>query len=118
MSQATPTRIAPDIVAAAKRVGAEEHRSQAEQINYWVRIGMALERQVSSTSRAVLAVVTGQKPFSSLTNDADRRAAHALDDASIATRAAAARPGANPQRDSAPFADVDEDGNLITVTPS
>ena len=55
----TPTRVSADIAAAAAAVGAAEHRSAAEQINYWARLGMQLERASSVDHRRVLAVAAG-----------------------------------------------------------
>ena len=63
----TPTRVSADIAAAAASVAPSEHRSVAEQINHWARLGMQVERSASVGGRQVLAVVTGDAQFSSLT---------------------------------------------------
>ena len=77
-----PTRVSADIAAAAAAVGAAEHRSAAEQINYWARVGMQLERATSVDHRRILAVAAGTEQASTLTPE-ERVAARALIDVRI-----------------------------------
>ena len=88
-----PTRVNPEIAATAAAVAPSENRTVTEQINYWARIGMQVERSGSVTNRRVLAVTAGERQFSEL-NAQERMAAHALIDAGIAERASRERFGA------------------------
>ena len=90
----TSTRVAGDVVAIASAVAPGEHRTIAEQINHWVRIGMQVERSGTVATRKVLAVAAGEAQFSTLDSE-ERELAHALIDAQIARtgRQPALRPG-------------------------
>ena len=48
----TPTRVAADVAAAASAVAPSEHRTATEQINYWARIGMQVEREQRNATLA------------------------------------------------------------------
>jgi deoxyxylulose-5-phosphate synthase len=110
----TPTRISSDVVAAATEVGSSEHRSAAEQINHWARIGMQVERSSTLANRRVLAVAAGRAQFSELHPD-ERVAAHALIDAAIAERVASARFGESARAEGQRTVSLDEQGNLIEI---
>lgn len=112
----TPTRVTADIAAAAASVAPAENRTMAEQINYWTRIGMQVERSGSVASRRVLAVAAGEAQFSSLDVE-ERTAAHALIDARIAERAAGERFGRAARAAGQTTVSLDDDGNLIEITP-
>lgn len=112
----TPTRVTADIAAAAAAVAPAENRTIAEQINYWTRIGMQIERSGSVASRRVLAVAAGEAQFSSLDPD-ERATAHALVDARIAERAAAERFGRAARAAGQTTVSLDHDGNLVEITP-
>lgn len=110
----TPTRVAPDVAASAASVASAESRSVAEQINYWVRIGMQVERSTSVANRQVLAVVAGDTQFSTLTPE-DRAVAHATIDARMATRVSGERFGPAARKAGRVTVAVDDDGNLIEI---
>jgi RNA polymerase sigma factor (sigma-70 family) len=110
----TPTRVAADVAATAAGVAALENRSVAEQISHWVRLGMQVERSASASSRQVVAVVSGQEQFSTL-SAADRIVAHATIDARIAERAAAEQFGDAARRAGRVTVSIDDDGNLIEI---
>ena len=112
----SPTRISGDVAAAAAAVAPGEHRSAAEQINYWTRIGMQVERSGTITNRRVLAVVAGEQQFSEL-RPQDQMAAHALIDARIAESAARQSFGAAARTAGQTTVSLDDDGNLIEVSP-
>src|SRR3954469_1856738 len=112
----TPTRVTADIAAAAASVAPTENRSMAEQINYWTRIGMQVERSGSVANRRVLAVAAGEAQFSSLTPE-ERTVAHALIDARISERVAAERFGRAARAAGQTTVSLDDDGNLIEITP-
>jgi hypothetical protein len=109
-----PTRVAADVVAAASAVAPGEHRSATEQINHWARIGMQLERSASLAGRRVLAVASGEAPFSGLSPD-ERQAAHALIDAAIAERVADIRFGPQARGNGQITVSVDDSGRLVEI---
>jgi hypothetical protein len=112
----TPTRVTADIAATAASVAPTENRTMTEQINYWVRIGMQVERSTSVAHRRVLAVVAGDAQFSTLTQE-ERTVAHATIDARIAERAAEERFGPAARKAGKVTVSIDHDGNLIEIAP-
>jgi len=112
----TPTRVTSDIAAAAAAVAPSENRSVTEQINYWVRIGMQVERATSVDSRRVLAVIAGDAQFSTLTPQ-ERTLAHATIDARIAERASEQRFGSAARKAGQVTVSIDDDGTLIEIAP-
>lgn len=112
----TPTRVAADIAAAAAAVGPTESRTATEQINYWVRIGMQVERSGSVAHRQIMAVAAGEAQFSTLRPD-ERVLAHSLIDARIAERVARQRFGPDARKAGQITVSVDDDGNLIEIAP-
>ena len=115
-SAPSPTRVSADIATAAASVAPAENRSIAEQINYWARIGMQVERAASSGGRRVMAVVSGAAQFSELTSD-ERAVAHATIDARIARRVSDQSFGANRRKAGQVTVSVDDDGNVIEISP-
>lgn len=111
-----PTRVTADVAAAATAVAHAENRTTTEQLNYWLRIGMQVERSASTENRQILAVATGEAQFSTL-NPQERQVAHAVIDARIAQRAAAVRLGATARRSGQTTVSIDDDGNLVELTP-
>lgn len=111
-----PMRVTADIAATAAAVAPVENRTTAEQINYWARIGMQVERSGSVASRRVLAVAAGEAQFSSLAPE-ERTAAHALVDAAIAERVAGERFGRAGRARGQLTVSLDDDGNLVEITP-
>jgi len=112
----TPTRVTADVAATAASVAPTENRTVTEQINYWVRLGMQVERSASATSRQVLSVVAGDAQFSTLTED-ERTVAHATIDARIAARVAAQRFGPAARKAGHVTVSIDDDGTLIEIAP-
>ncbi len=112
----SPTRVSADIATAAASVALNENRSAAEQINYWARIGMQVERAASSGSRRVMAVVSGAAQFSDLMSD-ERAVAHATIDARIARRVSDQSFGANQRKVGQVTVSVDDDGQLVEISP-
>ena len=111
----TPTRVSADVVALAAAVAAVEHRSAAEQVSYWARIGMQFERDATAHHRRLMEVVIGEAQFSDLDSD-ERRIAHALIDANIARAAVSQRFGPSGRRSGQRTVSLDDDGNLIEIT--
>lgn len=112
----TPTRVTADVAAAAASVAPTENRTVTEQINYWARIGMQVERSTSVAHRRMLAVVAGDAQFSTLTPE-ERTVAHATIDARIAERAAKERFGPAARKAGRVTVSIDEEGNLIEIAP-
>lgn len=112
----TPTRVNADIAATAASVAPSENRTITEQINYWARIGMQIERSGSVANRRVLAAAAGDAQFSTLTAQ-ERMAAHAMVDARIAERVAQEQFGPATRAAGITTVSVDDDGNLIEIQP-
>lgn len=112
----TPTRVTGDLATAAASVAAMEHRTATEQINYWARIGMQVERSTSASSRRVMAVVTGDAQFSTLSPE-ERTVVHATVDARMAERTATQRFGRELRKAGRVTVSIDDEGNLIEIAP-
>ena len=112
----TPTRVTADVAATAASVAPTENRTVTEQINYWARLGMQVERSTTVASRRILAVVTGDAQFSTLTAE-ERTVAHATIDTRIAERAAKERFGPAARKAGQVTVSIDDDGNLIEIAP-
>lgn len=112
----TPTRVTADLAAIAASVAPAEHRTVTEQINYWARLGMQVERSTSVAGRRVLAVVGGEDQFSTLTTE-ERTVAHATVDARIAERVAKERFGPAARKAGQVTVSIDDDGTLIEIAP-
>jgi hypothetical protein len=110
----TPTRVTADVAATAASVAPTENRTVTEQINYWVRLGMQVERSTSVDSRRVLAAIAGDAQFSNLTAH-ERTVAHATIDARIAERAAEQRFGQAARKARQVTVSIDDDGTLIEI---
>lgn len=111
-----PTRVAADLAASAASVATTEYRTVTEQINYWARIGMQVERSGSLATRRLLTVVSGEAQFSTLNPD-ERTAAHAVIDAQIEVRVAQQRFGAAARNAGQVTVSLDSDGKLIEIAP-
>ncbi len=111
----TSTRVAGDVVAIASAVAPGEHRTIAEQINHWARIGMQIERSGAVATRRVLAVAAGEAQFSTLGPD-ERGTAHALVDAEIAERVARQRFGPAARAAGHTTVSIDGDGRLVEIS--
>jgi len=112
----TPTRVTADVAATAASVAPGENRTVTEQINYWARLGMQIERSASAAGRRVLAVVTGEAQFASLAAE-DRAVAHATVDARIAERVTRERFGAAARKAGQVTVSIDDDGTLVEIAP-
>ena len=110
----TPTRVTADVAATAASVAPTENRTTTEQINYWVRLGMQVERSTSAAGRRVLAVVAGEAQFSTLTPQ-ERTVAHATIDARIAERVAEQRFGPAARKAGRVTVSIDDDGTLVEI---
>ncbi len=116
MAASTPSRVHADIAAVAASVAPTERRTTTEQINYWARIGMQVERATSAASRRSLAAATGTAQFSTLTVD-ERAVAHATIDARVAERIAQQRFGPAARKAGLVSVSIDDAGTLIEIAP-
>lgn len=110
----TPTRVTADIASAAASVAPTEHRTVTEQINYWARLGMQVERSASLDARRIRSVIAGEAQFSTLTPD-ERIVAHATIDARMAERVAEQRFGPAARKTGQVTVSIDDDGTLVEI---
>lgn len=115
-SSSVPTRVTADVAAAAAAIAPAENRTVTEQINYWTRIGMLVERSGSVLSRRILAVASAEAQFSTLAVE-ERDVAHAAIDARIATRVAKERFGPAARAAGHTTVALDDEGNLVEIGP-
>lgn len=111
-----PMRVPTDIAEVAAQVAIDEDRSQTEQVTYWLRIGMQVERAASADSRRALAVASGHAQFAELTAP-ERATAHATIDARIAARAASISFGEHARTAGQTTVSLDDEGALIEIAP-
>ncbi len=116
MAKSAPTRVTADIAATAASVAQAENRTVAEQINYWARLGMQVDRATSVDGRRVRAVITGDAQFSTLTPQ-ERTVAHASIDAAMAARSAEQKFGPAARKAGQVTVSIDDDGTLIEIAP-
>lgn len=115
MSKASiPTRVNADVADAASSVASVENRSATEQINYWARLGMQVERASSLEGRRILDVVSGSAQFSTL-SDQDRVVAHATIDAQMAERVAGENFGESARKSGQVSVFLDDDGSIVEI---
>ena len=110
-----PTRVSADVAAVATKVAATQHRSFAEQVNHWARLGMQLERSANARTSRVLAAASGDVQFAEL-DETERAAAHALIDAQMAERVATDRFADAARHEGRRSVFLDDDGHVVEVT--
>ena len=108
-----PTRIAPDVYAAAQQTAVRESRSAAEQVNHWARIGQSLAMHQAASRRRVEAVLAGTLPMSVLRPD-ERDVVNAELDAAITVRAQSTSLG---NAAGVTTVALDDDGRLVEYRP-
>ena len=107
-----PTRIDGDLFEAAKAAGQVHSRSAAQQLDHWARIGRELEASPAVTHDAIERVLTGRSAY----DQVDERAqavVRATWDADITARIAGLDFTKRLQASGTPWAEADDDGNLI-----
>lgn len=112
----TPTRVTADVAASAASVAPAENRTVTEQINYWARLGMQVERSASAEGRRALAVAAGTEQFSAL-SPRERSIAHATIDARLAERVSRERFGPAARKAGQATVSLDDDGTLVEIGP-
>jgi len=98
----------------AASVAPAEHRTAAEQINYWARLGMQVDRSGTITNRRVRSVAAAEAQLAGLDPE-ERAAAHAVIDASIGAAAGRERFGPAARTAGRASVSLDDDGNLIEI---
>lgn len=116
MANARSVRIDGEIVDAAATTAAENHRSMAEQVNYWAAVGRRVTSATGVDQRRLDAVVAGDGQFAALT-DEERVVAHARVDAAVEQRVAATSLGAAERAAGVTTVTLDDDGQLVEVAP-
>lgn len=111
-----PTRIAPDVYAAAQEAAVRESRSAAEQVNHWARIGQSVALHRAASRRRVDAALTGALPMSALRPD-EREIVNAELDAAITARAQATPLGAAATAEGVTTVALDDQGRLVEHRP-
>ena len=111
-----PTRIAPDVYAAAQQAAVRESRSAAEQVNHWARLGQSLALQQSASRRRVEAVLAGTLPMSALRPD-ERDVVNAELDAAITARTQATPLGRTATAAGVTTVALDDEGRLVEYRP-
>lgn len=111
-----PTRIAPDVYAAAQQAAMRESRSAAQQIDHWVRIGQGLSMLQSASQRRIEAVLTGALPMSVLRAD-ERVIVNAEIDAMVTAKAQTTPLGLAASADGVTTVALDDEGRLVEYRP-
>ena len=111
-----PTRIAPDVYAAAQQAAVRESRSAAEQINHWARLGQSLALSQSASRRRVEAVLAGSLPMSVLRPE-EREVVNAELDAAITAAAQSTPLGLAASAAGVTTVALDDEGRLVEYRP-
>ncbi len=111
-----PTRIAPDVFAAAQEVGIREDRSAAEQVNHWARVGQSVALHQSASRRRIEAVLMGALPMSVLRPD-ELEIVNGELDALITAKALATPLGAAVSADGVTTVALDDQGRFVEYRP-
>lgn len=101
-----------ELFDSARAAGAAQGRSAEQQLDYWARLGRALEASPSVTQEALTRALSGESAYDDLPDSAqaavrvtwDERMAAVIDDLDFTDRLNAA---------GKPWAEADEDGNLV-----
>lgn len=107
-----PTRIAPDVYAAAQQVAARESRSAAEQVNHWARVGQSVALHQAASRCRIEAVLNGALPMSVLRAD-EREIVNAELDAAITAEAHSTPLGAAVSADGVTTVALDDQSRLV-----
>lgn len=107
-----PTRIDEGLFEAARAAGALYSRSAAQQLAHWARLGRELEASPSVTHDAIARVLAGQAVYDDLPDPAQAVVRVEWDDRVAATLAELDfTKGLHTAGE--PWAEADEDGNLV-----
>jgi hypothetical protein len=116
MTADKPTRFAADLLDAAAVEGARQSRSAKQQLDYWTRIGRAVDMHDSAVRQRMTAVLDGRASMATL-GAGERRVLNAELDAAIQQRAQSVSFGERAARDGITTVALDDDGNLVEYGP-
>jgi hypothetical protein len=68
MTHTTPTRIDDELYASAKVVGPLMHRSAAQQLAHWARVGREIEASEGVSHRSIAATLAGSQDYDRLSS--------------------------------------------------
>lgn len=111
-----PTRIDGDLFEAAKAAGRVHSRSAAQQLDHWARIGRELEASPAVTHDAIERVLTGRAAYDEV-NDQAQAVVRATWDEQITARIAGLDFTERLEASGLPWAEGDEDGDVIVRGP-
>lgn len=113
----TAVKINEDIAAAARAESRLMNRSMTEQVEYWARIGRALERMPGVSLDRVRAVLQSGSDYDDLNADERALALGALE--SLVFNPKGDRElQREKSRSGLPYTVVDEEGRVIEVSPN
>lgn len=116
MASTRPVRVDSEIVAAAEQTARQQHRSTAEQVNRWARLGKHLDLSMSVDQRRIERFFVGDVQFKDLT-DEERAVAHAGLDADLEERAGEVSFGHEALREGITVVAVDDQGQIVETAP-
>lgn len=112
-----PTRIDQELFDAARAAGALHSRSAAQQIDHWARLGRELETSPAVTHEAIERVLSGEVSYDALSGPEQAVARVEWDDR-IAARAASSSFEERLRDAGSPWAEADDDGNVVVRDPA
>lgn len=107
-----PTRVDQVLFEAARAAGALHSRSAAQQLAHWARLGREMEASRSVTQDAIARVLAGQALYDDLPDPAQAVVRVQWDDR-VATALAELDFTEGLHAAGKPWAEADEDGNLV-----
>ncbi len=111
-----PTRIAPDMYAAAQQAASRESRSTTQQIDHWLRVGHGYSMLQAASRRRVEAVLAGTLPMNALRPD-EQQLVNAELDAAITIKAQSTPLGLAACADGVTTVALDDQGRLVEYRP-
>lgn len=111
-----PTRLPDDLYAAARSAAAVSSRSAAQQIAHWARIGREFESSPGVNQRDIQRVLSGDGSYDTL-SEREQAIVRAEWDERVAARRAALDLEEEFTTAGEPWAEADEDGNLVIRNP-
>ncbi|MEX1178951.1 MAG: hypothetical protein WEB09_10870 [Nitriliruptor sp.] len=111
-----PVRIDPDLYESARAVGAAEHRSAAQQVAVWIRLGRAVSMPATAVGQRISAAVAGEVPLGQLV-DEERCVADATIDVAIEQAAESVPLGEQLAAEGVTTVALDDEGRLVEYRP-
>ena len=112
----TPVRIDAALVRTAAATASRQHRSIAEQVNRWARLGKEFDLSASVDQRRIEMAVAGDLQLRHLTPE-ERAIANASITAEIVEGADASAYGEEALEAGMSVAVLNDDGELVEISP-